>query len=129
MNKQEIEQRLRALGLPEEEYWVAAGSAMVLYGIKEETGDIDLGCSSKLADRLEAEGYPAENLADGSRKFLMGRDIEVFEGWLFDRVESADGFPVISLKGLVMMKEALGREKDLADLATIKAFMHGQRKN
>ena len=129
MTKHEIEQKLRASGLPAEDYWAVAGSAMVLYGIREETGDIDLGCSGKLADRLEAEGYPTERLADGSRKFLMGRDIEVFEGWLFDRVESADGFPVISLKGLVMMKEALGREKDLADLAAIKAFMHGQRKN
>ena len=56
-NKQEIIQKIQALGFPEEDYWLVTGGAMVLYGIRNETHDIDLGCSRKLADRLEAEGY------------------------------------------------------------------------
>ncbi len=123
MNKHEIIQRLRTLELPRSEYWLVTGSAMVLYGIKDETHDIDMGCSRELAGRLEADGYAAERLSDGSRKFVIGSEIEIFEGWLYDRVETVEGIPVISLRGLVQMKEALGREKDRADLAIIREFM------
>ena len=123
MDKQEIVQKLQMLGFPKEEYWVVTGSAMVLYGIKKETRDIDLGCSSRLADRLEASGNLSGRMADGSRKFVIGDKIEIFEEWLFDRIEYVDGLPIISLKGLVMMKESLGREKDFADIKAIKEFM------
>ena len=123
MNKYEITQKLQMLGLPKEEYWLVTGSALVFYGVKKETRDIDLGCTKKLADRLEAEGYLTERLADGSRKIVIDDDVEIFEEWVYDRVENIDGFPVISLKGLIMMKQSLGREKDLADLAAIKEFL------
>jgi len=126
MNKQEILQKLQSLGLPQEDYWLIAGSAMVLHGVKDETRDIDLGCSKRLADRLEADGFPVERMPDGSRKFTLGSDIEIFEEWLFDRVEAAGGFPVISLKGLIMMKESLNREKDRADIAAIREFLQRQ---
>lgn len=126
MNKQEILQKLQSLGLPQEDYWLIAGSAMVLHGVKDETRDIDLGCSKRLADRLEADGFPVERMPDGSRKFTLGSDIEIFEEWLFDRVEAAGGFPVISLKGLIMMKESLNREKDRADIASIREFLQRQ---
>ena len=128
MNKFEIIQKLQKLGFPKTEYWLVTGSAMVLYGVKEETHDIDLGCSKKLADRLEAEGYLPERMADGSRKFVIGSDIEIFEEWLFDHVEYVDEIPAISLKGLIMMKESLGREKDKKDIAAIKEFMKHQNR-
>ena len=123
MKKHEIIQKLQTLGFPPAEYWVVTGSAMVLYGIKEETHDIDLGCSKKLADRLETDGYLSARMTDGRRKFVIDGDVEIFEGWLFDRVVTAAGFPVISLQGLLLMKEALGREKDRDDIRAIKAFL------
>lgn len=123
MNKQEIIQRLQKLSFPRADYWLLTGGAMVLYGIKGETRDIDLGCRRKLADRLETEGYPVTHLSDGSRKIVIGSEIEIFEEWLFDRIETVEGIPVISLKGLVMMKEALGREKDKADIVLIREFL------
>ena len=122
MTKRDIEQKLLTLKLPESEYWVITGGAMVLYGIREQTHDIDLGCTKQLADRLEAAGFRTERLPDGTRKIQIGGDVELFEDWLYDRVESVDGFPVISLKGLVLMKESLGREKDLRDIALIKEY-------
>ena len=129
MKKRDIIQELQMLGLPKAEYWLVTGSAMVLYGIKDETHDIDLGCSKKLADQLEADGYLPEYLADGSRKFVIGSVFEIFEEWLFDRVEYVDDIPTISLKGLLAIKESLGREKDRADIAAIKEFMEQKKRN
>lgn len=122
MVKKEIVKRINDLNLDKNKYWVVTGSAMVLYGLKEETNDIDLGCTRDLADMLEKR-YGAELLDDGTRKITIGVDIELFEDWLFDKVNYILDIPVISLKGLVQMKRMLGREKDLKDIEIINRYM------
>ena len=123
MDRTELLRRLDELNYDRNEYWLAAGGAMVFYGFREETGDIDLGCTKKMADELEAAGCPVKLLADGSRKISPAPDVEIFEGWLSDRVEMHDGVPVVSVKGLIGMKRALGREKDLRDIRLIEEAM------
>ena len=126
MNRQELIERLRALPFLPEDYWVVAGGAMVLHGLRDETGDIDLGCRRALADCLESEGFPMRRTEDEKRKFALGGDIEIFEEWLYDRVTEVEWIPVISLRGLLLMKETLGRDKDLADLALIRARLENR---
>ena len=120
MNKAEIIEKLRAFPYDPGEYWVLAGGAMVLHGIREETGDIDLGCTTGMADRLEAEGYLYRITPDGNRWFRVGDGMEVFENWIFDRTVRIGGIPVISIPGLIEMKQRLGREKDMKDIELIK---------
>ena len=124
MNKADILRKLNALGWPPEDYWVIAGAAMVLYGLRPETRDLDLGCTSARADALEAAGVPFRYMDDGSgRWFTLSEDVEAFENWLMDRTELVAGVPVVSLRGLREMKQALGREKDLRDVALIDASL------
>ena len=92
---------------------------MVLYGLREQTSDIDLGCTSELADYLQEKGFPIKQLPDGTRKIVVAEDVEIFENWLEDRVERFEGIPVISIQGLIWMKRALGREKDFRDIQLI----------
>ena len=126
MTRADTLERLRALDWPADEYWLVAGGAMVMYGLRPETHDLDLGCTTARADALEAAGVPYKEMEDGSgRWFSVSRDVEVFENWLMDRVELVDGVPVVSLNGLREMKRALGREKDLRDVARIDAFLQG----
>ena len=122
MNRVELTDRLRKLGLGTEDHWLIMGGAMVLYGLRAETGDIDLGCTRRLADELEEKGYPVITMPDGSRKICLADDVEIFEEWLYDKVEMVEGIPVISLNGLIAMKRSLGREKDMRDIARIEAF-------
>ncbi len=119
MKKDGIIKRLRELPYDPAGYWVITGGAMALYGFREETGDIDLGCTKELADRLEADGYLTDRYPDGRREFHIGEEIEIFEGWLCDKVDSVGGVPVISVRGLIEMKRSLGREKDLRDIELI----------
>ena len=127
MTKADILERLRTLNWPTGEYWLVAGGAMVLYGLRPETHDLDLGCSTARADALAAAGVPFKEMEDGSgRWFTLSDDVEVFENWLMDRVELVDGVPVVSLRGLREMKAVLGREKDLRDIARIDAFLRGE---
>ena len=120
MERTELIARLRALPYDPAEYWVITGGAMLLYGLRERTHDIDLGCTAKLADTLEAQGWPCQRTADGKRWFRLEDDLELFEDWIYDRAVSMEGVPVISLLGLLAMKQALGREKDLRDVALIQ---------
>lgn len=123
MNRTQLLRRLDELDYDRNEYWLAAGGAMVFYGFREETGDVDLGCTGKMADQLEAAGCPMKQLADGTRKFTPAPDVEIFEEWIADRAEMHDGVPVVSVKGLIQMKRALGREKDLRDIRLIEEKM------
>ena len=120
LDRQALLQRLRALDLPDTEYWVVAGGAMVLHGFRSHTRDIDLGCSTLLADELERLGYAVSRCEDGSRKIPFSDDVEIFENWIEDAVTIIDGIPVVSVDGLIQMKKKLGREKDLADIALIE---------
>lgn len=116
-DKRSLIQRIKGLPFPEKEYWVVAGGAMVLHGFRPQTHDIDLGCSTLLADKLEQQGYSVSRCDDGTRKILYSEDIEIFENWLEGTIEIIHGVPVVSVDGLIQMKKKLGREKDLADIA------------
>lgn len=119
-DKYSLLQRLRELPFPATEYWVVAGGAMVLHGFRTQTRDIDLGCSTPLANQLERQGHEVSRCEDGSRKILYSENIELFENWIEGTVEMIDGVPVVSVDGLIQMKAKLGREKDLADIALIE---------
>ena len=72
MNKAEMIAKLKVFPYDPAEYWVITGGAMVLYGIREESSDIDLGCTAQMADRLEQEGYLYKVTGDGNRWFKLG---------------------------------------------------------
>lgn len=128
MDKNDIIARLENLNLDKTQYWVITGGAMVLYGLRERTHDIDLGCSIELADTLENQGHQTIIMEDGTRKIILEEDIEIFENWLYGEVVTLAGLPVISLSGLIEMKRALGREKDFRDIALIEDFLKEQNK-
>ena len=127
LHKEEIICLLTETAFDIEEYWVTSGAAMVLHGIKETTRDIDLGCTSQMADKLESEGYHVEVLHDGSRKIAFSEQIEIFENWIEDKVILLEGLPVVSIDGMIRMKEELGREKDMEDILLIKKFRNSNR--
>ena len=123
MKKEDILAKLSEFPYSMEGFWLVTGAALVLFGIREETGDIDLGCTTQAADRLEADGFLYRVMEDGNRWFKIDRETEVFENWLCGSVDILDGVPVVSLQGLREMKRRLGREKDLRDVRRIDAFL------
>ena len=119
-DKNSLIQRLQEVPFSKNEYWVVAGGAMVLHGFRTQTHDIDLGCSTLLADKLEQQGYVVSRCEDGTRKILYSENIEIFENWIDGSVEIISGVPVVCVDGLIQMKKKLGREKDLEDIALIE---------
>ena len=127
LRKEDVIRLLKQLPFDESEYWVASGAALVLCGVREETRDIDLGCTSAPNERLVREGYAENRFPDGSRRIIYSDEIEIFENRIEGETVMTEGFPAVSLDGIIRMKEKLGREKDLKDIALIKEFMKKSR--
>ena len=121
-NKGDIAQKLTCPLFDGKEYWVLTGAAMVLYGIKDNTKDIDLGASSEFIDELISKGYNYDFCDDGTRKICFD-EFEIFENWIYGSINHIENIPVISLEGLIELKRNLGREKDVTDIALIEDFM------
>lgn len=118
-----IIEKLKEINFPKDEYWIIAGGAMVMYGFRPSTRDIDIGCTTKLADKLEQEGYPTTPYKNKLRRIEYSETIELFEGWTENTADLIEGIPVITIEGLIKMKERLGREKDLRDIELIKSHL------
>lgn len=73
LGREDILGLLKSTSLLGEECWLTSGAALVLYGVKEGTRDIDLVCTTALADRLEAEGIPFRRSPLGVRAYLLIR--------------------------------------------------------
>lgn len=56
LDKNDIIHMRKELNLPQCEYWITAGSGLVMHNIKETTRDIDLGCTTELANYLIENG-------------------------------------------------------------------------
>lgn len=123
LTKKDIIQLLNQASFDPNEYWVTTGAAMVLYGIKEMTRDVDLGCTTKMADQLEKEGYYVEVAPNGNRRIVFSPLIEIYENWIADKVVSVEDIPTVSIDGLIAMKKQIGRKKDAEDIALIQKFL------
>ncbi|MDO5399853.1 MAG: hypothetical protein Q4F17_02590 [Eubacteriales bacterium] len=123
MQKADVLRIVNALKFDRRDFWIVAGSAMCVYGLRQETNDVDLGCTTHLADELERSGCCPVYLSDGSRKFAYHADVEIFENFLFDEVKMLDGVPIISLPGLLEMKRFLGRKKDAEDIKKLEQYL------
>lgn len=120
MNKEIIISKIRELDFDVNEYWVIAGAALVLHGLRAETADIDIACTKRLFRKLLFQGYNVEKNELGYRKISLKEDIEIFEEWNVDGVIFIDEIPTANLKGLTEMKTKMGREKDIQDLKLIE---------
>lgn len=119
MDKASIILRLKTLAFDTNEYWVIAGAALVLHGLRKETADIDLACTKELFSCLLLQGYVWEKNELGYRKISLEDDIEIFEEWHVGEIVFIEGIPIASLRGIKEMKIQMGRDKDLQDIRLI----------
>lgn len=128
MNKITIIEKIRGLNFNVNEFWVIAGAALVLHGLREETADIDLACTKRLFSTLLLQGYSVERNELGYRKICLEKDIEIFEEWHVAGIVFIDDIPTTSLEGLKEMKLKMGRAKDIRDVKLIEEAQRQMKK-
>lgn len=127
LNKHEILSKLKQLSLMPEQYCVMTGAAMVLYGMKPQTQDIDLGCTEKQFEELQKRGYLSQE-KKGNLCILIEDSIEIYRNWLPEKIVYIEGIPLADIDCIRDFKQHLGREKDIKDLVLIDEFLKHKRK-
>lgn len=125
--KEDIIRILKEIDLPLSEYWITSGAGLVLHGVKEYTGDIDLGCTTTLIERYLRQGCNYRILDDNSRIVELNESIELLENWFVDEIEFIQGLPVATLEGIKKQKVELGREKDINDIKLIDEHIRNKK--
>lgn len=127
LNKEQILDKLKGLGFPKDQYCVMTGAALVLYGVKPETADIDIGCTCQLFSELQQRGFGITKEKPG-KGIVIDDNIEIFEDWMPEKKNLIYDVPVANLLDIRKFKEQLGRDKDLRDIALIDKFLSVKNK-
>lgn len=104
-----------------------SGAGLVIHGIKDNTKDIDLGCTTKLFNALINKGYKFTFAKYNTRRISINNSIEIFENWNVNEIELIDGLPVGSLESIKKQKENLAREKDFDDIKMIDEYLRNNK--
>ncbi len=123
LSRPDILRILHQLGPLARECCLTSGAALVLYGVKKRTRDVDLICGSGTAQRLLAEGCPFHESPLEGRVFTISDLVEVLEGWPMEDTITLGEYRLSSLESIRKQKVALGREKDFADIQLIDSFL------
>jgi hypothetical protein len=110
-----------------DDYYVIMGAAMVLWGLRQATADIDLGCRHdvfmQVASRSSATALKQSRA--GHSKLSLSQTTTLYSAWVPIRHEVIAGFRVAGLEDLLADKLRLGRPKDLSDVELIRKKLAG----
>ena len=125
---------LRSLNLPAGDYAVFGSGPLLVRGIIECAGDLDVICRGaawEAAQRLgpagEQHGVPVVSLFGGlvtlGVRWAVG---EVDVGHLIDTAEVIDGLPFVRLEHVVAYKRIADRPKDREHLRRLEEYQRGR---
>ena len=128
MNRKELMDKyfefLKVEGLVNEEVVVGFGGAMLMWGLREETGDLDLGVSVEVFERIVSEKKLVVKELVGS----VCKCLAKWDGCVDIHPVSVDGVVVDgvlvdSLEKILEGKLLLNREKDQKDIVRLKELL------
>lgn len=127
MDKYTLMRRIIQLNLPADSYCVLAGGAMLFYGLREETRDIDLHVTPEGLAHLESR-FSLTVLDETTRHYALGDDIELYvtppDGVVS---ELREGIAVQSAREILALKRRLNRPKDREDIAALEDYLRSCR--
>lgn len=129
MNKERIVGVVRGLGMPSGDYAIHASAVMVLHGLLDEAGDVDIVARGQAWRRALEIGTPVQRRQDLCVS-LPHLDVEIWSGWLEDDVdaliddaETVAGLPCVSLADVLRFKLDSDRPKDRPHIAVLRAHL------
>jgi hypothetical protein len=124
MNKEELLNLLDSLGLPKTEYYILSSGSMMLYGLRESVGDLDLCVSNKLFKQLEKKYNLKEDDKNECGFYHITKDVEIVPNSKENfKMEYKDDYPVEDLRTILAFKEKRNAPKDQKDIENIKKYL------
>ena len=127
MNKDYIEKLLKELNIMKDEYYVVGSSAMVIRGIRDVAGDLDLFMTEKAFEELKTR-YNVEKTNKGyDNLYKINDEIEFFvDPKEKFKMEYAHGWPLEDIHVLLDFKLKRNAEKDQKDIINIKKYLENE---
>ena len=121
---------LRGLGLPAGDYAVFGSGPLLVRGVIDRAGDLDVVCRGaawslvqRLGPIVAQHGVPVVSLCGGAVTFGTRWAIGNFDiGHLIDTAEVIDGLPFAALEHVVAYKRLADRPKDREHLRLLKEW-------
>lgn len=125
MNKEELLNLLNTLELPKTEYYILSSGSLLLYGLREMAGDLDLCVSNELFKQLRKKYNLKESDKNEYGFYHISKEIEIVPNSKENfKMEYKDGYPVESLETILVFKEKRNASKDKKDIENIKRYLN-----
>ena len=110
--------------MKKEEYYILGGGRLFLYGIWEQTKDLDLCISEELFQVVKDKYYLIESTVNecGAYEILSNIEMHVGKKEYFIRT-FIDGYPVECLKQILDYKKNCNLPKDQIDIEKIEQYL------
>lgn len=125
INREKILEILKQYHFDSDKYMVISGAAMVLYGIKEYTNDIDIAVTKEYYDYL-LEKYDCRfdcYDSNGNKCYYIDNFINFGLKYYSNNKDYVEKIPVQNIFEILKLKKELNREKDIIDIEKINKYM------
>lgn len=126
MRIKEFLEKVEQLELPQSDFYILGGGALLLYGFREEAKDIDLCISMELFHKLiwEKRIHPEMKNDSGFYPLDLDRGVEVVPNLKSDfKCVKAGIYNVENLRQILMFKQKRKEEKDVKDIDKIENYL------
>ena len=124
MNREDVLNTLNKYHFPREEFIVLSGAALVLFGVKLETGDIDITVTKKLyKEILKAYKCEFEKINPfGNEVYFLDSVINFSNSYIEAENVYMEGDRVQTPESVKTLKLTLNRDKDKSDIEAIEKW-------
>ena len=130
--------RLSMLKLDPAHFVIFGSGPLLAHGIRSEVGDLDIVARGAAWERAERLGESTIGVLNGAPMIhFWGGLIEVSQGWisadwdadqLIDEADIVEGLRFAHLEHVLLYKQSLRRDKDIADIIAIQDRLNGWRR-
>lgn len=128
MNKIELLNLLKELNFPKDEYYVLSGASLVLRGIREQAGDLDLCISEELFEEIKDTYKLTEDKKNACGFYRINDNLEIVvnKKELF-KMEIGEQYNLEDLHTILNFKIKRNSPKDQKDIENIKKYLEGNK--
>lgn len=126
MKKIELLNLLKELNFPKDEYYVLSGASLVLRGIREEAGDLDLCISEELFETIKEKYNLTEDKKNDCGFYRINDDLELVVNKKENfKMQIGNEYNLEDLNTILDFKIKRNAPKDQKDIENIKKYLEG----
>lgn len=128
MNKDELLDLLKKLNFPKSEFYVLSGASLVIRGIRENAGDLDLCISKKLFNKIKNQYNLTDDKKNECGFYHINDSLEiVVDDKSKFNMEEAEPYNLENLQTILDFKKKRNKPKDQNDIIKIEEYLKNKK--